>query len=70
MQPRISDGAFASRLSPWHTDEPPFLWLEEEEEGEVEEIERLKKKQKDLEKELSDRRKRQQEQNGERNSRD
>jgi hypothetical protein len=60
MQPSMRD-ALTQAYRPW-----PFesrgLWLEDEEPAEVEELERLKKKQKNLENELAAKRKRQREQ--------
>lgn len=55
MEPNLDQEA-------WRASVPPKLWLEEEDPDEIKKVEELKKKQKALEKELADKRKKQQEQ--------
>jgi hypothetical protein len=62
MQPSRSVDSISPSQPPWGRSAPVELWLEEEDPDELKKVEELKGKQKALEKELAEKRKRQQEQ--------
>jgi hypothetical protein len=64
MQCDATDIPLGSPRLPCPPNSSSMMWLEEEDPREIEEIERLKRRQKELERELSEKRRVQQERNG------
>jgi hypothetical protein len=57
MQPDLSNIGLETRQLSWRMSEPAKLWFEQEKPDEIKEVEEAKKRQKQREKQLSDKRK-------------